>query len=660
MGDFGNGYRQKDKIKTKPDKIELEMESVKKSKVNQSQQKVKPVKVNVKDRAEAKELLNEPARTHLMGRFWSTTKAKTINGEAQIHAKADGKKIFVTESFVRRDLRLADEEGFFQIFLDQQLEGVPTHKSKFSAPSHTKKIFRNMRRIGKGFSSRVTPLFPTMVVQNQAKIGKGSGMPTNPHHTPTILQPLLSQLQKTQKPSKPKRKNTKVPQPSGSTNIVANEAVYKELRDRLVRAATAASSLEAEQDSGNIDKTQSKETPNKSSSQGTDSGCSPRVLELEKTKTSQHNGIDSLKRRVKKLKKRNKSRTHKLKRLYKVGLTARVETSDSEESLGEDASKQRRRIDAIYANKDITLGNVQDDAEMFNVDDLGEEPVKLKKKEQIRLDEEAALRLQAEFDEEERLVRERAQKEQEANIALIETWNDVQAKIDVDYQLAKRLQAEKQEELSDAEKATLFMQLLEKRRKHFAAKKAEKKRNKPPTQAQQRKIMCTYLKNMKGYTLKQLKSFDFDKIQEMFDTSFKRVNTFKDFRTELVQGKENFDKEDLVDLYKLVKAKFKSTRPVEDLNLLLWGDLKTMFEPHVEDEVWKRQQGYKVLEYKLYDSCGVHSLRMQSMHVYMLVEKTYPLTPPTLTMMLDKKLQIDYQSEIAYQLLKLILKQLKK
>ncbi|GKD17500.1 hypothetical protein Tco_1206658 [Tanacetum coccineum] len=50
------------------------------------------------------------------------------------------------------------------------------------------------------------------------------------------------------------------------------------------------------------------------------------------------------------------------------------------------------------------------------------------------------------------------------------------------------------------------------------------------------------------------------------------------------------------DLYKLVKAKYKSTRPVEDLDLLLWGDLKTMFEPHVEDTVWKNQQDYKVLD----------------------------------------------------------------
>ncbi|GKG30670.1 hypothetical protein Tco_0423158, partial [Tanacetum coccineum] len=79
-----------------------------------------------------------------------------------------------------------------------------------------------------------------------------------------------------------------------------------------------------------------------------------RVLNLEKTKTTQRIEIASLKRRVKKLEKKNRSRTHRLKRLYKVGLTARVESSDNEKSLGEDVSKQGR-IDAIDADEEITI-----------------------------------------------------------------------------------------------------------------------------------------------------------------------------------------------------------------------------------------------------------------------------------------------------------------
>ncbi|GJV53910.1 hypothetical protein Tco_1449651 [Tanacetum coccineum] len=122
---------------------------------------------------------------------------------------------------------------------------------------------------------------------------------------------------------------------------------------------------------------------------------------------------------------------------------------------------------------------------------------------------------------------------------------------------------------------------------------------------------------------------------------------------------KSFDREDLEILYKLVKAKYGSTRPVEDLDLVLYGDLKTMFEPHVEDRVWRNQQDYSVLDWKLYDSCGVHSLRKQNVHIHMLVEKRYPLTPATITDMLNNKLQVDNFSEMAYQLLKLLTKQLK-
>ncbi|GJZ85385.1 hypothetical protein Tco_0650724 [Tanacetum coccineum] len=255
------------------------------------------------------------------------------------------------------------------------------------------------------------------------------------------------------------------------------------------------------------------------------------------------------------------------------------------------------------------------------------EPKKrMKKKELIRLDEEILSKLQTEFDEEVRLAREKAKKEQEANVALTEEWDDIQYKIEADHELVQRLQAQEQEELSGAEKAILFVQLLEKRKNHFAAKRADEKRNKPPTQAQQRKIMCTYLKNIEGKNPKDLKNKYFDSIQKMFDRAFKRVNTFVNFRTDLVEGSskragteleqeneeevaidaillavkppsivdwkvhkegkktyyqiiradgsskmylvfshmlKNFDREDLETLWKLVKAEHGSTRPEE-------------------------------------------------------------------------------------------------
>ncbi|GJR36402.1 proline-rich receptor-like protein kinase PERK9 [Tanacetum coccineum] len=249
------------------------------------------------------------------GEFWQ----KPINGEVQLQALVDGKKIIITESTVRRDLQLEDAEGV----------DCP--------PNAT--IFEQLAVIG---------------------------------------------YEQKQKPRKPKRKDTQIPQSSGPIEHVADEAVNKELDDSLA-------------------------TPNEAGSQGTTSGGGPRrqetirdtiaqtgfenvsklsndpllvrgntlrsgednlklnelmelctnlqqrVLDLETTKTTQANEIASLKRMVKKLEKKDRSRTHKLKRLYKVGLSARVESSRDEVDLGEDASKQGRRIYDINADEDITL-----------------------------------------------------------------------------------------------------------------------------------------------------------------------------------------------------------------------------------------------------------------------------------------------------------------
>ncbi|GJW99203.1 hypothetical protein Tco_0181011 [Tanacetum coccineum] len=720
--------------------------------------------------------------------FWSTGVVKTINREVQLHALVDGKKIIISEASVRRDLKLEDEEGmvrnldnvsskilmyprFVQVFLEQQLDDMSTHKRIYITPSHTKKIFRNMRRVGKGFSGRVTPLFPTMVVQNQQELGEGLAIPTDLHYTPAIIQP-STQPQKIQKPRKPKRKDTQVPQPSGPTDIVADEAVHKELGDSLVRAATTASSLEAEQDSGNITKTRSKATPNESSSLGTTSGGGPRCQEtmgdtIAQTRfenVSKHSN-DSLLARGNTL--RSDEDSLKLKELMELCTNLQQRVLDLENTK----TTQANEIARIDDDDEITLVSVQDDvdAKMFDVGTLtGDEvfaeqevaakdvnltvdevtlaqalaalksvkpkvkgdvieepsvpvsaasasikdkgkgkmvepePVKpTKKKVQIMLDEEIVLKLQAKIDEEERIARAEEEKIDEANIA----WDDIQAKVDAEYQLAERLQAEEQEQFTIEEKATLFKELLEQRRKHFAAKREDEKRNKPPTKTQQKKSKITYLKNMEdlvegsskraGEELEQestkKQKVDDDKetaelkqcleiipdeeevaidaitlvvkSPKIVDWKIHKERKKSFYQIVRADGKskmyrifspmlKSFDKEDLEDLYKLVKARYGSTRPLKDLDLVLWNDLKNMFEPHVEDEVWKLQNGYKVLELKLYDSCGVHFLRMQSMQIYMLVEKNYPLTPPTLSMMLEKKLQIDYESEMAYQLFK--------
>nr|GFB65366.1 hypothetical protein [Tanacetum cinerariifolium] len=146
------------------------------------------------------------------------------------------------------------------------------------------------------------------------------------------------------------------------------------------------------------------------------------------------------------------------------------------------------------------------------------------RKDQIRFDEQTALKLQAAFDEEEILAREKAEK-------LVE-GKEKRAGTELIQEITKKQKVEDDKETAELKQ---FMKIIP------------------------------------------------DEEEIEIDVIPLSVN----------QMLKSSDKEDLEDLYKLEKAKYESTRPVEDLDLLLWGDLKSMFEPHVEDEVWKMQQGYK-------------------------------------------------------------------
>ncbi|GJT24266.1 hypothetical protein Tco_0894203 [Tanacetum coccineum] len=109
--------------------------------------------------------INPTIYTSCIEQFWATVKVKTLNGEVQLQALVDGKKIIITESTVRRDLQLEDVEG--------------------------------------------VDCLPNATIFEQLALMR-----------------------------KPKRKDTQIPQFSGPTKHVADEAVYKELNDSLVRAAT--------------------------------------------------------------------------------------------------------------------------------------------------------------------------------------------------------------------------------------------------------------------------------------------------------------------------------------------------------------------------------------------------------------------------------------
>ncbi|GJS65550.1 hypothetical protein Tco_0680114 [Tanacetum coccineum] len=231
-----------------------------------------------------------------------------------------------------------------------------------------------------------------------------------------------------------------------------------------------------------------------------------------------------------------RTRFESVSKLSNDPLLAR-ESSGDEESLGEDASKQGRRITDIDDDEDITLVNNQIDAhaEMFDVDtltalksakvqekgDVIKEPsvpvstVTASTKDIAATTTTATIPTPGKgfvFQEPGTTTTTTISSQQPSQENVQDKGKGKMAKIEADHELAHRL------------------------RKHFATKRVGEKRNKPPTQAQQRKIMCTYLKNMEGKNPKDLKNKSFDSIHKMFDRAFKRVNTIFDFRTYLGEG----------------------------------------------------------------------------------------------------------------------------
>nr|GEX42340.1 hypothetical protein [Tanacetum cinerariifolium] len=288
-----------------------------------------------------------------------------------------------------------------------------------------------------------------MMVQAQEEMGKGLANPTDPHHTLTIIQPSTSQPQKSKQHRKPRRKVTEVPQPSDPIEHGVNTPRSGEDSLKLTKLMKLCTKLQQ------------------------------RVLNLESTKTTQALEIDSLKKRVKRLKRIKRPRTYGLKRLYKVGLSAKAKSSKDE---GVDVAEQAKEV-----VDDITLAKA--------------------------------------------LMEIKSAKPKAVKVVIQEPEQGTTTTTPITITAASSRPKAKGLVIHEQEQAPIPTVSLQ----QPSQVKDKEKRNKPPTRAQQRSIMCTYLKNMDGWKLKSLKKKYFAEIQELFDKVMKKVNTFVDFRTELVE-----------------------------------------------------------------------------------------------------------------------------
>nr|GEX67187.1 hypothetical protein [Tanacetum cinerariifolium] len=120
------------------------------------------------------------------------------------------------------------------------------------------------------------------------------------------------------------------------------------------------------------------------------------------------------------------------------------------------------------------------------------------------------------------------------------------------------------------------------------------------TRKQQREFYTSVLRNQAGWKAKHFKGMTLEEIKEKFDPVWKQIQDF---------------------------IPISSKSATSDKEKELWVELKRLFEPDVEDYLWTHTQNliHALVEWKLYDTCGVHHVSTKDQDIFMLIEKDYPL-----------------------------------
>ncbi|GJX52409.1 hypothetical protein Tco_0280778 [Tanacetum coccineum] len=391
------------------------------------------------------------------------------------------------KSSIRRDLHLDDAEG---------TDCLPTAT-----------IFEDLARMG------ITPLFATMMVQVSEEVGADSGHPTDSTQVPILDQPSTPfKPKKKQTSKKTQRQEAEVPQdetehkesvPTPSNDPQPSGEDSMQLTDLMVlctKLQTQVLDLQKAKDA------QANEI----------AALKKRIQKLEKKKMSRPTGLKRLKKgrsiadidadvEVTLVDETQERQDDEL--IFDTGV---LDTDEIPvEAKVDEKDEQSSKLDDSTAGEAFTSASVEDSAAPTTIEKITlaqtliqikaakpkvvttaatttttirpkakgvvvQEPkVPLKRKDQIALDEQIARDIQAKLDaeiiEEQKLAKKQ---EEEANIALIESWENTQAMMEADRLLAERLQSKERQELTDKEKGKLFMELMEKRRKHFTALRA--------------------------------------------------------------------------------------------------------------------------------------------------------------------------------------------
>nr|GEW80547.1 hypothetical protein [Tanacetum cinerariifolium] len=276
-----------------------------------------------------------------------------------------------------------------------------------------------------------------------------------------------------------------------------------------------------------------------------------------------------------------------------------------------------------------------------------------KKKLQEQIDAQVAREMEEEFARENQRLSEQAARDSE--IAKIHAKEELKLMIEgldrSNEVIAKHLSEYEQAEadLSVGEKIELISELV-KYQDHLAEiLKYQAQQSKPSLKKEQRRFYMSVLKSHAGWKNEHFRRMTLKQIKEKFIPVWKHMQDFvpmssKEESEKVKRPRIKLDHESSKRI--LVKKTFSIKQCIRGKEKELWVELKRLFEPDSEDQLWTYDQAFmhNPLDWKLYDTCVVHHVSTKkNQEIFMLVEKDYPLRKGLTTVMISNKLQVRFR-----------------
>ncbi|GKB00725.1 hypothetical protein Tco_0828718 [Tanacetum coccineum] len=540
---------------------------------------------------------------------------------------------------------------FIQICLDMQRKQLQQHSRTYPVPSLSIKVFNNMKRPTKGYSGQEVDLFPTMldVSEPSTSPSRITSLPSHSHEPSPSPEPSIEHSPAPSFEHSPDHTTAAPTQPSPTQPSTGAEHHFPTPHDSPLHVVHSHGS-----DEGSLKLNELTNLVTKLSER-------IGVLEddLRKTKKTYSSALLKLILRVKKLEARVK--------IGKARKRAKVVLSEDDEDVEDDSSKQGRKLsDAEVQEKANQESSEKGSAEVStagatkgtasevpvvstaeeNISTAGRTVTYRRRSEEKRTRKDKGKAIMTESEPKKKSKKDIEQessgmKRKEKSYVCRQTkstkkidWNDPSV---ISWKVKKMKSPEKIEE-KDVDTQKEMKEVV---------KESGAKRKIPREDVAEKMLNPIYTKysivGLEDYTLTE--KFHVLSIFRDFDGSSKNYKVLSEML-------EDFDRQDVEELYRLVKERYSASRP-EGYDLMLWGDLHTLFEPDEEDEIWKNQHEYNVISWSLYDFCGIHILLMQNgIAIHMLTEKKYPLSKEMLSKMLSKRLEVDHESSQAFELLR--------